>query len=159
MIHRNMLFGLKISALVVGLMALTQSGEAEAAYRRVHSSVCHYWYDDAGSGLYNGAYLSVGTTGRGIYCPAPSDSLLPHSSAIYLNVHGYAPSTSNYSRACVKSYNSSAYTCGTAKYWPAGYGGVYGVSVSAWTGNAPGFPVVYNYLPPSAVLYGFYIAN
>ncbi|HWO26764.1 MAG TPA: hypothetical protein VNO30_48880 [Kofleriaceae bacterium] len=149
-----------IGSLLVGVALIGHVGinDASAAYRRVHSAQCHYFYDDAGTGLYNGAYLSTSVS-RGIYCPAPSDSTLPHSSTTTLNVHGYSPSAfSAYSQACAKEYNTSAYSCGTAKYWAAGYGGVYGVSVSAWA-NGASMPVVYNYLPAGSTLYGFFMAN
>jgi hypothetical protein len=146
---------LLVSVALIGHVGIN---DASAAYRRVHSSQCHYFQDDAGAGLYNGAWLST-TTGRGIYCPAPSDSTLAHSSTTTLNVHGYSPSsTSAYSQACAKVYNTSAYSCGPLKYWAAGYGGVYGVSLSAWA-NSTSMPLVYSYLPAGSTLYGFFMAN
>lgn len=98
--------------------------------------------------MYNGSSLSVNTTGRSIYCTAPSDSELPHAATRTLNVHGYAPSVnSTYSMACAKAYNTSMNSCGPLKYWAAGYAGVYGVSVVAWA-NVGSMP-----------LYGFYMES
>jgi hypothetical protein len=154
------IFAIAIGAFLASIALFGHAGTASAAYRRVHSSQCHYFYDDAGSSVYNGAWLSASTTGRGIYCAAPSDSELPHAATVTLNVHGYSPSaTGAYSEACAKAYNTAAYTCGTLKYWASGYGGVYGVSVSPWNADAAAMPMVYNYLPPGATLYGFYMAN
>lgn len=144
----------------LGVTMLTDSSSASAAYRRLHSSICHYYYDNAGTTLYNGAYLSASTNGRAIYCPAVSDSELPHASVTTLNVHGYSPSArSNYSRACNKAYNSSALSCGPIKYWSAGYTGVYGVDVGVWNANGAGMPMVLNYIAPNGRLYGFYMKN
>jgi hypothetical protein len=156
---RNLVF-VGVGSFLVALALIGHIDSASAAYRRVHSSQCHYYYDNTGTGVYNGSRLTSYTTGRGIYCPAPSDSELPHSSTVHLNVHGYTPTpSSTYSRACAKAYNTSAYTCGALKYWGTGYTGVYGVSVSAWAANGAAFPVVYTFLPASASLYGFYMAT
>ena len=146
-------------SFLVGMALIGHTGAASAAYRRVHSSQCHYYYDDAGSEVYNGAWLASYSTGRGIYCPAPSDSELPHSATTALNVHGFSPSASPaYSMACAKAYNTSAFSCGPLKYWAPGYDGVYGVSLTAWA-DGTAMPVVYSFLPANASLYGFFMAN
>lgn len=148
-----------IGSFLIGLASIGQIDSASAAYRRAHSAYCTYYYDNAGTDLYNGGYLTTYSVGRGIYCPAPSDSELPHSSVVTLNVHGYTPSANTaYSRACAKAYNTSAYTCGTVKYWGAGYAGVYGVSVTPWS-DGSAMPLVYNYLPAGTTLYGYFMAD
>lgn len=153
------IFATGAGSCLICLALFGHAGSASAAYRRVHSSQCHYYYDDAGSSLYNGAWLATYSSGRGIFCPAPSDSELPHSSTVTLNVHGYSPSaTSVYSEACAKAYNTPALTCGPIKYWGAGYVGVYGVSVTAWSDPAA-MPYVYNFLPAGSQLYGFYMST
>lgn len=153
------LIAVGIGSFLVGLALMGRVDTASAAYRRVHSSQCHYSYDDAGVGLFNGAYLYT-STGRGIYCAAPSDSELQHLSTYMLNVHGYSPpATSVYSMACAKAYNTSANTCGTLKYWGSGYVGVYSVSLTAWWANAWSLPYVYSYLPAGSSLYGFYMST
>jgi len=149
-----------IGAYLATMVLIGHTAPAAAAYRRVHSSQCHYFNDDAGTQVYNGMYLANYTTGRIIYCAAPSDSELPHAATTELNVHGYAPSgTWPYSVACAKAYNTASYSCGTLKYWAAGYTGVYGVDVSTWQADFTAMPVVYNYLPAGGQLYGFYMAN
>ena len=103
--------------------------------------------------------LAVGSNGRSIYCPAPSDSELPHSATVTLNVHGYSPTaTSAYSEACAKAYNTAAGTCGTFKYWAVGYGGVFGISVTPWSDGAA-MPLVYNFLPAGSQLFGFFMST
>ena len=83
---------LAIGALLSGIALVGDVGvnTASADYRRVHSAYCHYFYDNVGTGLYNGAWISTNTA-RGIYCPAPSDSELAHHEVTTLNVHGYEP--------------------------------------------------------------------
>jgi hypothetical protein len=148
-----------IASFLLCLALFGRTTTASAAYRRVHSSQCHYFYDDAGTDLYNGMWLATYSSGRGIYCAVPSDSELPHASTVELNVHGYSPSaTSAYSMACAKAYNASASSCGPLKYWASGYGGVYGVSLTSWYDWAS-MPVVYSYLPAGSALYGFFMAN
>ena len=152
-------FVIMIGTYFIGITAFGHEKEAAAAYRRVHSAECHYYYDDAGSTVYNGAYLVMGATGRAVYCPAPSDSELPHASTTTLNVHGYSPAANSaYSETCAKQYNTAMLTCGGLSYWAAGYGGVYGVDVAAWA-DAAAMPMVYNFLPANAQLFGFYMAN
>jgi hypothetical protein len=147
------------AALAAGLVS--ESGTANAAYRRVHATACHYYYDNAGTEVYQGAWLgNQGSVNRGIYCNAPSDSTLSHSGTITLNVHGFEPSgLNNTSQACVKFYNASGTSCGPSKSWGSGYSGVFGVSVSAWTANGAGMPYVYNFIAPGGHVYGFYMAN
>ena len=155
---RNLL-AVGIGSFLISIVSIGHIDSASAAYRRVHASQCHHYYDNAGTTLYNGSTLSVNTTGRSIYCTAPSDSELPHAGTRTLNVHGYAPSVnSTYSMACAKAYNTAAYSCGPLKYWASGYAGVYGVSVTAWA-NGGSMPLVYNYLPAGAALYGFFMES
>jgi hypothetical protein len=146
-------------AFVAGLVS--DSGSANAATRRVHATACHYFYDNAGTEVYQGAWLgNQGNTTRGIYCNAPSDSTLSHSGTITLNVHGFEPSGgSNTSQACVKFYNAAGTSCGTSRSWSTAYGGVFGVSVSAWTANPAGMPYVYNSIAAGGQVFGFYMAS
>jgi hypothetical protein len=155
---RNVL-AIGIGTYLGGIALFGQADTASAAFRRVHSSQCHYTYDDAGSDLYNGMVFAPGTIGRSVYCPAPSDSELPHSATVTLNVHGYSPSTTAaYSEACAKAYNTSASTYGTFKYWAAGYDGVYGVSVAPWSDDTA-MPLVYSFLPAGSQLFGFFMST
>ncbi|HEX2689687.1 MAG TPA: hypothetical protein VHN14_23880 [Kofleriaceae bacterium] len=147
-----------IGAFLAGIALFGQAGTASAAYRRVHSSQCHYSYDNAGSTIYNGYWLASYTTGHDVYCPVPSDSELSHAATTTLNVYGYSPTaTGAYSKACVKAPSTAAYTCGALKYWASGYGGASGVSVATWHLYPTWLPVLYNSLPAGAALYGFYM--
>lgn len=133
---------------------------AFANERRAHSSSCTYYNDAAGTTLYNGAYISVGSTARTIFCPVNTDSYLAHYQATALNVHGYeASGSSNYSRACVKHYNSSGTSCGTTNYWGATYAGGAAVNLSSWTTYGASFPYILNYIDASGQLYGYWFAN
>lgn len=152
----------KLLATVLSAMSLiVLTIEANAAFRRAHSSYCHYYNDTAGASLYNGAYLRNSTDSAvGIYCPAPSDGYLTHSTVTEVNVHGYeASGESNLSRACVKHYTNTGYACGTNKYWGSASSGVNGLDVSTWTANAYSFPYIYNSIDTDGRLYGYFIAN
>src|SRR5262245_51214872 len=88
---------------------VSDAGSASANTRRVHATACHYYYDNAGTDVYQGAWVgNQGTSTRTIYCNAPSDTTLSHSGTITLNVHGYEPAgVANTSTACVKFYNAA----------------------------------------------------
>ncbi|HEX3476214.1 MAG TPA: hypothetical protein VHT91_14410 [Kofleriaceae bacterium] len=147
----------------LGTIALLGNADtASAAFRRVHSSQCHSQYDNAGTNLFNASSLAVSDpVGLGIYCPAPSDSELPHSATVTLNVHGHAPGPNTaYSEACTKAYNAPAITCDPFSYWAAGDGGAYGLTLMhSWQSDPAGMPFVYSWLPTGSALYGFYMAN
>jgi len=108
----------------------------------------------------NGNDLRVMAQSRDIYCPAPSDSELPHAATVTLNVHGFSPANPRArSQACAKSFNAIAFTCGPFKNWAAGIGGVLGVNVAVWSSHPADFPYVHSFMPPGSVLYGFYMQN
>ncbi len=148
-----------LASYLGGIALLGGIGDAVASFRRVHSSQCHHFFDDAGTDLYNGVYLSSAQVTHGVYCPVPSDSELPHSSTVTLNIHGYSPSpTSASSQTLAKAYNTNSITVGTLKYWGSGNSGVFNVDVSPWSDGAA-FPMIYNVLPGGSMLYGFYMST
>lgn len=149
-----------MTMVAVGTLA-SFTPQADAAYRRGHSSECHNYYNNAGTSLYNGSSLSnYGTSTVGIYCPVATDGYLPHNAVATLNVHGYTPSGYyNQSRACVKNYDNTSNACGVAKTWGASESGVVGLDVSAWTSNPYDFPYIYSTISPGGRLYGFFMTN
>lgn len=148
-----------IGAYAVTMVLFTATDEATATERRSHSSICHYFNDTAGSGLYNGAYISTDSTGRGIYCPVVTDNVLFHDNVVTINVHGYeAAGESNYSYACSVDPWSSASSCGTTTYWSSGWNGGGSLGTGGWT-NRAWFPYIYNYVDSLGRLHGYYIAN
>ncbi len=158
----NSKLALGFSVLMAGGILLVSSSNADAAFRRAHSSECHSYYDNSGTNVYNGAYLSVSSAAstQGIYCPVATDGYLTHNSTVELNVHGFeASGQNNSSRACVKHYNSTGYACGITKSWGGGNAGVYGVDVNSWRAYGASFPYIYNSIAPGGILYGFYFRN
>lgn len=148
-----------IGAYAATMVLSTAAYNATAAERRSHSSLCHYFNDTAGSGLYNGAYMSTDSTGRGIYCPVVSDNTLFHDSVTTINIHGLeAAGESNFSYACSIDPWSTASSCGTTTYWASGWGGAYSLGTGGWSSRA-WFPYIYNYLDSNGRLHGYYIAN
>jgi len=153
------LFISSVGTYLAGMMLFAGTDDAVAAERRLHSSICHYYYDNAGTGLYNGAYLSTNSTARSIFCPVVSDNTLFHTNVVQLNVHGYESSgESNYSRACSIDPWSSSAACGTTKYWGSGWNGAYGINLSQWN-NLARFPYIYTYLDSNGRLHGYYMAD
>lgn len=136
--------------------------KASANERRTHSSICHYYYDNAGTSLSNASSLYNGTSSRSIYCPVISDSTIAHSNTLYLNVHGRnTVSGTSYSRACTKNAWNTASNCGTQKTWVSTTGGMVAesVDVSIWQAEFASFPYLYNYMQAGTYLYGFWMAN
>lgn len=148
-VTKSMIMGTLCS--LVGLAA----APADAAIRRVHSSACHYYYDDAGTSIYNGPYLSISGSTRGIYCPAPSDSEVAHGSASYLMVDGYqSGGIANYTRACVKSYSGTSTSCGNTAAW--GTNGTSVPDLSSWTSNSTWYSYLYHNMKSGSRLHGFF---
>lgn len=61
-------------------------------------------------------------------------------------------------RGMRQAYNNSSISCGTAKFWAAGYGGVYGVDVTSWS-DAGAMPFMYSWLSAGSELYGFFMST
>jgi hypothetical protein len=149
------------AAFVGTLTLLGTAQDVKAAESRVHSSQCTYYYDDAGTGVYNGIFIYVIETGKNIYCPVPSNSAFPHVNAAVLNIHG-ATSNANVSntRACAHDAWGNAFECGATKYWSAANGLVArSVDTSIWNMHGDWFPYLANYLQAGAQLYGFWLST
>lgn len=148
-----------VGAYAGTMMLFAATTDATAAERRSHSAICHYYNDTAGSGFYNGGYISTDATARGVYCPVVSDNTLFHSSVVTINVHGReAAGESNYSRACSIDPWSTASSCGTTVYWAADWGGAYYLGTGGWT-NLAWFPYIYTLLDSNGRMHGYYIAD
>lgn len=159
----NYLYGKIItSAAIFGALALTAQ-YASADERRMHSSACTYIRDNAGTTLTNSSTFtnsSSATSGRSIYCPVVTDSHLSHNQATRLNVHGSEGSgRSNYSRACVKHYNSTGVACGATRYWGNGLVGGDNVDLSTWKSNPSSFPYILTYLDIGGSFYGYWYTD
>jgi hypothetical protein len=143
------------------IIASTISLNAGAESKRIHSSICHAAYDNAGNRISNGTKLTNHhTSAYTIYCPVQSHSHLLHSTITTLNVDGYeAPGKSNRSRACVKHLNNAGVACGPFKNWGGGHSGVDAVDVSRWHSYPASFPFLINRIDSSGSLYGFYMTN
>lgn len=170
--------GIVAASVFVATLVLAKTQEAKAVTRRVHASVCHS-HLDAYSGNFTfgaaGQQMASGAIGNGrelsfwsddatavlVYCPAPSDSMLPHVSATAINVHGYSNSLygPTISQACVKHFNADGTACGTGVVWGDLYGGAYGVGTSAWNASTGGMPYLVNYMSKQSSLFGFYIQD
>lgn len=153
------IFAIGVGSFLVGVASIGHVDGASAAYRRVHAGQCHAATDDVGPNLDNSAWLNTTSINRNIYCAAPSDSELPHSSTVTLNVYGYTQyATSAYSKACIYSVSTATALCGPFKYWGAGRVGASGVSVAEWA-DVGGMPYLFNYLPAGSSLYGFFMST
>lgn len=179
----NRLCGSRSVLIALGACAVTMaampSRDASAAYKRVHSSVCHSKFQNNGGtttvgtgsrqvktgNVQNGFELKIFEPGgrHEIFCPAPSDTNLAHGSTTTLNVHGWQPgggvAAVNTSQACVRQYDGDSTSCGPTKSWGAGYAGVYGVSTISWTTYPTHMPYVVNMMSGTTRLFGFYMSN
>jgi hypothetical protein len=148
-------------AIASTVALLGAHNDVSAAESRTHSSQCTYYYDDAGTGVYNGVFLFVYDTPKNIYCPVPSDSAVPHSATSRLNIHGFTSKPNgSYTRACAHDAWSSVFECGPTRYWTANNTLVaQSVNTSLWREHSDWFPYLMNFLEAGAQLYGFWMST
>jgi hypothetical protein len=139
---------------LVALVLLAPLGTASASYRAHHASLCHYFNDTEGTGLYSGAYVQ-NTTGsaKGIYCPVVSDGYLNIDAVTTVTLDVTEGDAGSYTKVCRADYYGWATTCGTQYDWITGNGQAY-PSVTTW--NDPyAYGYLYNWVTNNSKIYGY----
>jgi hypothetical protein len=153
---------MKIKSIVVGSIAvylgavalLAPLGTAWATYRTHHGSLCHYFDDTQGVGMYSGAYLG-NTTGstKGVYCPVMSDDYLDINAVTTVTVDVTEGVDGGFSRVCRADYFGWSTTCGVQYNWVAGNTQAF-PSVATWN-DAFDYGYLYHSVTNNSRIYGY----
>jgi hypothetical protein len=144
-----------VASLALGSVAIAND-------MRVHSSACHSSVDNRGANEVNGEYAGVTSAAPAgyadiFYCPVVSTTSFSHGSVYTINVHGLQGDSTNSTDACIKDYNDQYYSCGTRKFWGAGYTGAVLVDGSVWRSNPAQFAYLANNIYRNGRIFGFYL--